>query len=136
MKSLNKRKYTIISFVSSYLFVFFIIFSLLAPVIVVKAAINVSTTGIANPLGTTGPQNIPDFIERLIKLVLTVGIPVLVLAFIYAGFLYVKAQGNSGELEVAHRTLLYTVIGGALLLGAYVIAQAIGSTVADISSGV
>jgi hypothetical protein len=136
MKSLNKRKYTIISFVSSYLFVFFIIFSLLAPVIVVKAAINVSTTGIANPLGTTGPQNIPDFIERLIKIVLTVGVPVLVLAFIYAGFLYVKAQGNSGELEVAHRTLLYTVIGGALLLGAYVIAQAIGSTVADISSGV
>jgi hypothetical protein len=136
MKSLNKRKYTIISFVSSYLFVFFIIFSLLAPVIVVKAAINVSTTGIANPLGATGPQNIPDFIERLIKIVLTVGVPVLVLAFIYAGFLYVKAQGNSGELEVAHRTLLYTVIGGALLLGAYVIAQAIGSTVADISSGV
>jgi hypothetical protein len=136
MKSLKKRKYTIISFVSSYLFVFFIIFSLLAPVIVVKAAINVSTTGIANPLGTTGPQNIPDFIERLIKIVLTVGVPVLVLAFIYAGFLYVKAQGNSGELEVAHRTLLYTVIGGALLLGAYVIAQAIGSTVADISSGV
>ncbi|MEI7689309.1 MAG: TrbC/VirB2 family protein [Candidatus Nomurabacteria bacterium] len=135
MKSLNKRKYTIISFVSRYLFVFFIIFSLFAPMIVAKAAINVST-GIANPLGSTGPQNIPDFIERLIKIVLTVGVPVLVLAFIYAGFLYVKAQGNSGELEVAHRTLLYTVIGGVLLLGAYVIAQAIGSTVTDISSGV
>ena len=135
MKSLNKRKYTIISFVSRYLFVFFIIFSLLAPVIVARAAITVST-GIANPLGSTGPQNIPDFIERLIKIVLTVGVPILVLAFIYAGFLYVKAHGNSGELEVAHRTLLYTMIGGVLLLGAYVIAQAIGSTVTDISSGV
>lgn len=135
MKSLNKRKYTIMSFVSNYLFVFLIIFSLMAPIVVVRAAVTINT-GITNPLGTTGPQNIPDFIERLIKIVLTVGVPVLVLAFIYAGFLYVKAQGNSGELEVAHRTLLYTVIGGALLLGAYVIAQAIGSTVADISSGV
>lgn len=123
------------SFVSNYLFVFLIIFSLMAPIVVVRAAVTINT-GITNPLGTTGPQNIPDFIERLIKIVLTVGVPVLVLAFIYAGFLYVKAQGNSGELEVAHRTLLYTVIGGALLLGAYVIAQAIGSTVADISSGV
>jgi hypothetical protein len=31
---------------------------------------------------------------------------------------------------------MYTLIGAALLLGAFVIAQAIGATVKDISSGV
>jgi hypothetical protein len=67
---------------------------------------------------------------------LIIGVPILVLAIIYAGFLYVKAQGNPGELEVAHRTLLYTVIGGALLLGSFVIAEAIRATVADIGGGV
>ena len=60
----------------------------------------------------------------------------LVLAVIYAGFLFVKAQGNSGELEIAKNALLYTVIGGALLLGAFVIATAIKQTVNDIGSGV
>jgi len=72
----------------------------------------------------------------LIEIVLVVGVPILALAIIYAGFTYVKAQGNPGELEVAHRTLLYTVIGGVLLLGAFVIANAIQGTVKDIQSGV
>ncbi len=91
---------------------------------------------IENPLGAKGPQNLQDFIKLIIEVVLVVGVPVLALAIIYAGFLYVKAQGNPGELEVAHRTLLYTVIGGALLLGAFVIANAIQGTVKDISSGI
>lgn len=91
---------------------------------------------IENPLGTTGPQNLPDFIKAIIKIVLIVGVPILVLAIIYSGFLFVKAQGNPGELEVAKRSLLYTVIGGALLLGAFVIATAIGQTVKDIGGGV
>lgn len=92
----------------------------------------VKIDGISNPI--QGINTLPQFIEAVIKIVLTVGIPLLVLAIIYAGFLYVKAQGNPGELEVAHRTLLYTVIGGALLLGAFVIANAIGKTVEDIKS--
>lgn len=90
--------------------------------------------GIKNPLGDS-LDTIPKFIEAIINIVLVVGIPILALAIIYAGFLYVKAQGNPSELEIAHRTLLYTVIGGALLLGAYVIAQAIGATVKDITNG-
>lgn len=90
--------------------------------------------GIKNPLGEK-LTDIPSFIKAIIEIVLVVGIPILALAIIYAGFLYVKAQGNPGELEVAHRTLLYTVIGGALLLGAFVIANAIGSTVKEIGNG-
>jgi hypothetical protein len=94
------------------------------------------TTTINNPLGTNGPQNIPDFIQAIIKIVLIVGVPVVVLAIIYTGFLFVKAQGNPEEITKAKKSLLYTLIGAALLLGAFVIANAIGATVKDIGSGV
>ena len=47
----------------------------------------------------------------------------------YAGFLYVTARGNSSKIEKAHNALLWAVIGAAILLGAWVISQAISSTI-------
>lgn len=133
MKILKRKKYSILSNVLKYGFVFIIVFSIMMPIMFVGANTAIDAK-IQNPLGPNGPKDIPAFIEAIIDIVLVVGVPILVLAIIYAGFLYVKAQGNPGELEVAHRTLLYTVIGGALLLGAFVIANAIGKTVEDIKS--
>ena len=135
MKILKRKKYSILALISSLSFVFIVGFSLLTPIMFVNADVTINSK-IENPLGTAGPQNLPDFIKAIIKIVLVVGVPLLVLAIIYSGFLYIKAQGNPGELEVAHRSLLYTVIGGALLLGAFVIATAIGQTVKDIGGGV
>ncbi|HAQ02880.1 TPA: hypothetical protein DEP30_02435 [Candidatus Nomurabacteria bacterium] len=142
MKKIIGKKYSIISVISKYSFVFIIAFALVMPFMFVSADPNcggkdqkpcgVQIDGITNPI--QGIDNLPQFIEWFINLVLIVGVPLLVLAIIYAGFLYVKAQGNSEELTVAHKTLLYTVIGGALLLGAFVIANAIGKTVEDIKS--
>ena len=138
MKILKGKKYSILALISSLSFVFIVGFSLLMPIVFVNAAVQIGggDNKIANPLGTNGPQNLPDFIKAIIQIVLVVGIPLLVLAIIYSGFLFVKAQGNPGELEIAKRSLLYTVIGGALLLGAFVIATAIGQTVKDIGGGV
>ncbi len=138
MKILKEKKYSILALISSISFVFIIGFSLLMPVMFANATVQVGggNNKIANPLGTTGPQNLPDFIKAIIQIVLVVGIPILVLAIIYSGFLFVKAQGNPESLTKAKNSLLYTVIGGALLLGAFVIATAIGQTVKDIGGGV
>lgn len=135
MKILRSKKYSLMSLILKYSFVFIIAFSLMSPLVFVGAD-NTAFPGakIENPLGSGGPQNLPDFIKSIIKIVLVIGVPILVLAVIYAGFLYVKAQGNPGELEIAHRTLLYTIIGGFLLLGAFVISEAIKATVDDIKS--
>ncbi len=138
MKYIKYKKYHIMSFLAKFSFVFIITFSLLSPLVFVGAVTSSGNTidaKIENPL-KGGIDTIPQFIEAIINIVLVVGVPILVLAIIYAGFLYVKAQGNSGELEVAHRTLLYTVVGGALLLGAFIIANAIGDTVKEIGAGV
>lgn len=63
------------------------------------------------------------------KIILPLGGVLCVLAFIYAGFSYVMAQGNSKKLEDANRMLLYAAVGTAVLLGAWVIANAICRTI-------
>ena len=50
-------------------------------------------------------------------------------AFIWAGFLYVKAQGNPGELDKAKTVFIDTCIGVAILLGAKIIASIIVGTI-------
>lgn len=89
-------------------------------------------TGIVNPIG--GVEDIPQFIETILNFVLIVGVPIVALAIIYSGFLFVTAQGNSEKLTKAKKALLYTLIGAALLLGSYVIASAIGKTVDEIKT--
>lgn len=137
MKYLKTKKFTLLSNLLKYSFIFVIAFSIAMPLVCVRAeteGITVTNT-IKNPLGED-LQDIPSFIKKMIEIVLTVGVPVLVLAIIYAGFLYVTAQGNTKKLETAKNTLIYTLIGGALLLGAFVIAEAIGKTVDEIKTSV
>jgi len=84
---------------------------------------------ICNPLGANGPTNLPAFIQTFLTGVLRVGIPIVALAIIYCGFLFVKARGKSEELTKAKDALLYTLIGAAILLGSYAIATMISGTV-------
>ena len=131
MKNLKEKKYSILKIIAKYSFVFILVFSFVLPFVFVND-VSALNSGIKNPLGDNGPQDIPTFIQTILKVVLTVGVPVITLAIIYTGFLFVQAQGKSEELTKAKKTLLYTLIGAALLLGAFVIAQAIKGTVDEI----
>src|SRR5437764_1208979 len=72
----------------------------------------VATAGkICNPLGTT--STIPALIHNILIGALTLGIPVVALAIVYSGFLFVFARGNSEKLGKAKDTLMYTLIGAA-----------------------
>ena len=84
---------------------------------------------IVNPLGPNGPTSLEGFIKTLLEGVLKVGIPVVALAIIYCGFLFVSARGNSEKLTKAKDALLFTLIGAAILLGSWAIAQLIRDTV-------
>ena len=74
-----------------------------------------------------------DSINGLIKVILEgalkIGIPLIALAVIYCGFLFVYAQGKPDEIKKAKDALLYTLIGAAILLGSWAIAQLISETV-------
>ena len=84
---------------------------------------------IVNPLGGNGPDTIPAFIKILLQGILKIGIPIIALAIIYCGFLFVKAQGVPEEITKAKDALLYTLIGAAVLLGSWAIAELIANTV-------
>jgi hypothetical protein len=85
-----------------------------------------------NPIAANTLQ---DFIRDLVNVILTIAIPIVALAFIYSGFLFVKAQGDEEGLKKARRTFFATVIGAAILLGAWVLAQAIFGTIKQIQTG-
>jgi hypothetical protein len=81
---------------------------------------------ICNPITT---NNINDLIKTLLEGVLKIGIPVVALAIIYSGFLFVSARGNSEKLGEAKKALTYTLVGAAILLGSWAIAELISNTV-------
>jgi len=82
---------------------------------------------IDNPLGAI--DSIEGLIHAILNIVVQIGLPVIALAIVYCGFLFVKAQGNESELTKAKTALFYTVIGAAVVLGAFVIQQAIIGTI-------
>ncbi len=88
---------------------------------------------IANPLNSE-IDTIPAFIEELLRIVLKIGIPIVVIFIIYAGFLFVTATGNPEKLKHAKATLFTTLIGSAILLGAWVIAEAIQGTISQLGA--
>lgn len=108
----------------------FITFVLLLPIISFAeiTIVPCETSGkICNPLGTD--TTLPELIQKILEGVLKIGIPLVVLAIIYCGFLFVSAQGKPEELGKAKDALLYTIIGAGILLGSWAIAEMISATI-------
>jgi len=85
---------------------------------------------ICNPISA---NSIPVFIKTLLEGILKIGIPLIAVAIIYSGFLFVAAQGNEEKLTKAKSAFMYTLIGTAILLGSWAIAKLISDTVLSIS---
>ncbi len=84
-------------------------------------------SGIKNPIAPI--DSIDGLIATILNGVISIGLPVIALALVYCGFLFVAARGNSEKLTKAKDALIYTVIGGGILLGAWAIAKMISATV-------
>ena len=89
-----------------------------------------STTTINNPISA---NTVDGFIKSILIGIVKIGMPIIALAIIYSGFLFVAARGKTEALTKAKNALLYTVIGAAILLGAWAIAQLISDTVIKLS---
>ena len=79
-----------------------------------------------NPLAF---PTITELMQAILNMVIVISIPFVMLFIIYAGFLYVTAQGNPEKLQVANRALVYGVIGGVVIIGAVAILQIVENTV-------
>ena len=85
---------------------------------------------IVNPL--SGSTTLDVLIANILQNALKIGIPLIALAIIYCGFLFVSAQGKPEELTKARDALIYTLIGAAILLGSYALALLIKNTVVSL----
>lgn len=74
-----------------------------------------------------------EFVEAVIKAAVEILMPFVVLAFIYSGFLFVKAQGKEDEITKAKTAIYWSVIGAFILLGAWGFAQIIDMTVSKLT---
>lgn len=80
-----------------------------------------------NPLGQG--TTLTGFIQEILDVILIFAVPLIVFFIILAGFNYVMARGNPGKVQEASKALLYAVIGGVIILGAYVILEVISGTI-------
>lgn len=85
---------------------------------------------ISNPL--PGIATFYDFIRQVLSIIVRVGLPVAAVFLVWSGFLFLKSQGNEEELKRAKHAFVWAVVGTAVLLGAWVLAEAICGTVQDI----
>jgi len=81
---------------------------------------------LCNPLQS---QTIPEFLLKIIDVLLVFALPFIILYIMYAGFLFVTAQGDSGQIQTARTALLWAVVGGVIVLGARIIIGVIQGTI-------
>lgn len=94
--------------------------------LVINIPLAFAATTIENPL--KGAGSISGFVTTILGYVVKIGGVIAIFAFIWAGFLFVRAQGNPAELEKARNVFINTCIGVAVLLGAQLIASIIIGT--------
>ena len=85
-----------------------------------------ATGGISNPINI---DTLGGFVNKILEIVIQVGLPILVVSVVYVGFLFVAARGSEDGLKKAKSAFLTVVIGAAIVLGAFVISEAIQVTV-------
>lgn len=97
-----------------------------------NANVEAESARLTNPMG--GIESIPAFFQALLDIVMVFAIPFIVFFIIYAGFLYVMAQGKPEQIAKAHSALLYAIIGGVLILAANVLLAVVTGTVNEFTS--
>ena len=87
-------------------------------------------TTLKNPIDS---NTFTQLIDRIIEFILFLAVPVLVIAIIWVGLLFVLAQGNEGKLKTAKSNLFWTLVGAAVIIGAKLIKEVLKGTIGAIT---
>jgi prepilin signal peptidase PulO-like enzyme (type II secretory pathway) len=87
-----------------------------------------------NPI--KGNSDLFALADTIVDFIIRVGAVIVVFMIIYSGFLFVKAQGDPGELEKAKKNFLWTVVGAVILLGAKALSEVVQGVANDLGVGV
>lgn len=86
-----------------------------------------AVTKLAQPAPGSG-ATLQDFIAVLIEIIQAIGIPILVVCIIYAGYIIVTAGGNEEKVTKGKTWIFWTLIGAAIIISAQVIANLVYDT--------
>jgi hypothetical protein len=75
-----------------------------------------------NPLAS---QSFEALVQSLANWVTVIALPIAAIFIIYSGFLFVTAGGNQAKVDAAKTTFYWTIIGAAIVVGAWALATAI-----------
>lgn len=92
---------------------------------VVYATPALAQTPFDNPLHS---RSLMQLLGGLMEGVVYVGTVALLIGFVWTGALFVFAQGAEEKLKEARRALMWTLVGGVVLLGAEGIARILEAT--------
>jgi type II secretory pathway component PulF len=79
-------------------------------------------------------SSLNQIVTAILDFLTTIGSVLAVFFTVYAGFLFVTARGNEGQLTKAKQTLFWTLIGAMIVLGAYALAKVIENTANELKS--
>jgi len=82
-----------------------------------------------NPLNV---NSFPKLIEKILKAITAIGIPIAILFIVFGGFKLVWAQGKPDALKIARSNLVWTLVGVAIFVGAVIIANIIVNTLCQV----
>lgn len=92
--------------------------------------------------GTSGtiknPIDAKDFlelVEAVARAITAIGIPLVAIFLVWAGFLFVTAQGSEEQLKRAKTTFFWALVGGAVVIGAWALAVAIVNFARNLGGG-
>ena len=122
----NRNLFVSVSVIVSLLF-------LLIPIVIFAQASTGSGSAdvfqIENPIKADSLQGL---LYDILSIIVQIAIPILVVATIYVGFLFVSAGGNPGKIGNAQKAATNLLIGSLIVLGAFAIAEGIKNTVEQI----
>lgn len=110
--------------------------SIIIKVITLVAFVLIPTGAVLAQGNFQNPLKFPTlatFLNALLDVVIIIGIPVVTLAIIYAGFLFISAQGSDDKITKAKTIFFWVIIGALIILGAKALATAIEGTVNDLT---
>ena len=106
--------------------IYYVVVGLILPVVALSAGGTGDTGGAGGTGDMTGGQpvltnplqsnDVMALFNNVVNFLLQVAAPVAVIMAIYAGFLFVTAGDNAEKVKTARKTLMYVIIGVAVLI--------------------
>lgn len=106
--------------------------------IIYTSSLLLATLVIASPVFAAGADvsKVQTFIQSIIQIFVTLAGLVATAFLVWGGFRYMTSSGNPEALDGAKKTVMFSAIGLAIVLGAYVLSNIVTQVATSAFGGV